>query len=393
MKSIKLKAKREEAVKRFHPWIFSGAVKQMEKGIADGERVKVVSHRGEFLGIGHYQKSSICVRIFSFDDIKIDQPFWNDKLEKALSLRQLLGLTSSETTNCYRLIHGEGDGLPGLVIDIYDTTAVIQCHSIGMFKEREFIKEALIHVYEGHLENIFDKSSGALPSETAQEVENKHLLGKAGNTLVKEYNHLFKVDWEKGQKTGFFLDQRENRQLLTKYVKNKKVLNTFCYTGGFSVYAQKAGAALTHSVDISQHAIDLTNENMEINELSLNHQAYCADVMKFLKENDQTYDVIVVDPPAFAKSINKRHNAVQAYKRLNALALQRVKDQGIIFTFSCSQVVDDKLFYNTIVAAAIEAGKTVSVIHRLSQPPDHPVSLFHPEGSYLKGLVLNISKQ
>lgn len=388
MKKIILKSKRDAAVRRFHPWIFSGAVAQKDSDLADGEVVEVYSKQGDYLATGHYQDGSICVRIFSFQQTANDQAFWTEKIRNAYFFRQQIFLTNSPQTNCYRLIHAEGDGLPGLIIDIYNKTAVVQCHSIGMHLERAKIAQALLEIYGDQLEAIFDKSHETLPKQCAKQIQNNYLHGKSIQNIVLENGHTFLVDWETGQKTGFFLDQRDNRALLARYVKNQRVLNAFCYTGGFSIYALQAGAAQVDSVDVSQRAIDLTNENAKLTGLQNRHQAYTEDVVRFLKETEKTYDVMVVDPPAFAKSIAKRHNAVQGYKRLNVLALSKIKSGGVLFTFSCSQVVDRQLFYDTIVAAAIESNRRVRVMHHLTQPADHPVSLFHPEGSYLKGLVL-----
>ncbi len=388
MKKIILKAKKDAAVRRFHPWIFSGAVAKRDADITDGEVVEVLSHGGTYLATGHFQDGSICVRIFSFERTDAEQNFWKDKIFNAYQYRRHLNLIDNAGTNCLRLVHAEGDGLPGLIIDVYDKTAVVQCHSIGMHLEREKIAQALLAAFDGKLEAIFDKSADTLPKQYAKGIKNSYLHGGSNQQQVLENGHTFLVDWESGQKTGFFLDQRDNRALLARYAKDQHVLNTFCYTGGFSIYALQAGAKQVDSVDVSQRAIDLTNENAALTKHAERHRAYAADVLKFLKETEEIYDVMVVDPPAFAKNMSKRHNAVQGYKRLNALALQKVKPGGILFTFSCSQVVDRQLFYDTIVAAAIEAQRRVRVMHHLTQPADHPVSLFHPEGSYLKGLVL-----
>lgn len=389
LKKIILKKRKEASVLRFHPWIFSGAIYEKPSSIKDGEVVEVYDAKDNYLATGHFQRGSIMVRICSFEKTDLAQDFWNNKIQKAYQLRQSLSL-SSRDTNCYRLIHGEGDGLPGLIIDIYATTAVIQCHSIGMYYERTKIAQAIQQVYGDTILSIYNKSAAALPPDFGKTTQDDYLLGNGAEGTVSEYGHRFAVNWESGQKTGFFLDQRENRKLLAHYAKDKKILNAFCYSGGFSIYALQAGARLVHSVDISQKAIDLTNINVTLNEgFKGQHEAFTADVMQFIKnENSTNYDLMIVDPPAFAKSIKKRHNAVQGYKRLNSLALQKIAANGILFTFSCSQVVDERLFYNTIVSAAIEAGRKVRVLHRLSQPADHPVGLFHPEGSYLKGLVL-----
>ena len=389
MTKIFLKPKRDEAVRRFHPWIFSGAIQKVDGTAEDGDTAEVFDSKGAYLATGHYsQGTSISVRIFSFEKTETGHDFWVKRLKKAKAYRTSLGLTGNPNTNCYRLIHAEGDGLPGLIVDIYDKTAVMQCHSIGMHRQRALIAEALMEAGGGEILAVFDKSKETLPPNYAVGVSNGYLFGDSWPQLVTENEHFFYVDWEIGQKTGFFLDQRDNRQLLMKYVSGKSVLNTFCYSGGFTVYALAGGASLVHSVDVSQKAVDWTKNNIEINQFDPDyHEAYTMDVQKYLKDCPE-YEVMVVDPPAFAKNISKRHNAVQGYKRLNASALQKVAPGGVLFTFSCSQVVDRQLFYDTIVAAAIEAGRQVRVMHHLSQPADHPVSLFHPEGAYLKGLAL-----
>ena len=391
MKQIFLKDKRDAAVLRFHPWVFSGAVARKSGAIEDGEWVEVRSNKSELLGMGHYQDGSICVRLLSFEAATIDQSFWNQKIERAYQYRKAIELTDRDQLNCYRLIHGEGDGLPGLVIDVYGEAAVIQCHSIGMHRDREMIAKALQEVYGARLKAVFDKSAESLPKEYATTMQNGYLFGTGAETVVKEYGALFTIDWETGQKTGFFLDQRENRRLLAEYASGKTVLNTFCYTGGFSIYALKAGAHSVESVDVSAKAMELTEKNVALNGFDdSRHRSYTTDVLDFLRKTPNTYDLMVVDPPAFAKNLEKRHNAVQGYKRLNALAMEKIKPGGILFTFSCSQVVNKQLFYDTIVAAALEAGRQVRVMHQLSQGPDHPVNLFHPEGEYLKGLVLYV---
>lgn len=389
MKKITLKPKRDGSLRRFHPWVFSGAVKEKPGNVVDGELVSVHDHKGAFLGVGHYQDASICVRIISFEPTDGGASFWLEKIQNAYRYRQQLGLVDNRSTNCYRLVHAEGDHLPGLIIDIYDKAAIIQCHSIGMYRERAKIKSALLEVYGNRLSCIYDKSVETLPTVFATDKQNELLFGNQTNGQAKESDHLFAIDWVEGQKTGFFLDQRENRQLVAAYAKSKTVLNAFCYSGGFSIYALKAGAKSVDSVDVSQKAIDLTDKNIALNGFSDNkHQSHTSDVLKFLQQTEKVYDLMIIDPPAYAKSLKKRHNAVQGYKRLNAAALEKVSSGGILFTFSCSQVVDQTLFYNTIVAAALEAKRQVRVMHRLSQPPDHPVNFFHPEGSYLKGLVL-----
>jgi len=378
MKRINLRRGKEASPLRQHPWIFSGAVGRMEEQPSDGEAVEIYSNKGKYLATGHYQSGkSIVVRLCSFEPTDLGDAFWKERIQKAYNFRSRLGLPT-EKTNCYRLLHGEGDGLPGLIIDVYAKTVVVQCHSIGMHRQMTQITNALQEVFGKNLEAIYDKSAETLPPRYAKEMENKYVFGESEPGEVLEYGHRFWVDWESGQKTGFFLDQRENRQLLGQYVKGKKVLNAFCYSGG-----------LVHSVDVSKKAMEWTDRNVTLNSYSGDHVSYAEDVMQFLKkEEGETYEVMVVDPPAFAKNISKRHNAVQGYKRLNIMALKRLAPGGILFTFSCSQVVDDRLFYNTLVAAAIEANCKIRVMHRISQPADHPVSLFHPEGSYLKGLVL-----
>jgi 23S rRNA (cytosine1962-C5)-methyltransferase len=391
MIKIQLKPNRDEAIRRFHPWVFSGAVHRMDGQPKDGETVDIFDREGEWIATGHYQDGSICVRIISFEFQEINQAFWTKKLQNAYDYRQKIGIIGNMETNCYRLIHAEGDGLPGLVIDIYGNTAVVQCHSIGMYRARVEIATALKEVFGESLTAIYDKSKETLPKVFAMGVENRYLHGEAGNNVVLENGCKFSIDWEGGQKTGFFLDQRDNRQLLGKYAVGKSVLNAFCYTGGFSVYALLAGATKVDSIDVSAKAVDLVNENVALNgDFEEKHNAYAGEVLEFLKNNEKVYDVMIVDPPAFAKSLDKRHNAVQGYKRLNAMALQQIAPGGILFTFSCSQVVDRQLFYDTIVAAAIEAKRQVRVMHHLTQPADHPVNLFHPEGSYLKGLVVYV---
>jgi len=388
---VTLKKGREASLERKHPWVFSGAIKKINGRPKDGEIVQVVNFKREILGVGHYQNGSIMVRVCHFGEGSLDQEFWNNKIKNALAYRKEWIFPNFGETNCYRLIHGEGDGLPGLVIDIYGSTAVVQCHSIGMHIQRKSISKALQASLGETIRHIFSKSQGSLPKNYGEQHEDEFLLGDASNENVKEHGHQFYVDWQLGQKTGFFLDQRENRNLLAKYATGKSVLNTFCYSGGFSVYALKAGASEVLSVDISPKAIDWTNKNVALNpDFIGKHESSAEDVMEFFKTHEKNYDIIVVDPPAFAKSIKKRHQAVQGYKRLNAMALRRVKSGGLLFTYSCSQVVDDKLFYHTIVAAAHEAGKNVRVMQRMSQPADHPVNLYHPEGSYLKGLVIEV---
>lgn len=388
---IILKANRDEAVRRFHPWVFSGAIASMKGQPSDGDIVEVTDSRNNYLATGHYHNGNIAVKLFSYEKIIPDVTFWKQKLQNALAVRNVIFANqSTDITNCYRLVHGEGDGLPGLIIDYYNGVLVIQAHSIGMYRVLEDISRALQDVYGAALQAIYHKSAETLPENFAKNIQNGYLFGGAELPhAVQENGHTFLIDWETGQKTGFFLDQRNNRDLLAYYSKGKKVLNAFCYSGGFSIYALAAGAEMVDSVDVSKKAIDLTNQNVKANfgEIAT-HQSYAVDVMAYLKQTSDTYDVMVLDPPAFAKSMAARHRAVQGYKRLNADGIRHLKANGILFTFSCSQVVDRELFYNTIVAAAIEAGRQVRVLHQITQPPDHPVNLFHPEGSYLKGLVL-----
>ncbi|MDF2159312.1 class I SAM-dependent rRNA methyltransferase [Algoriphagus sp. CAU 1675] len=385
---IILKKGKEISLKRRHHWVFSGAIAQMEPNLESGQLVEVLSSNKEFLGIGHFSNGSIMVRIISFEKREINQSFWNEKIASAYSLRKSLGLTENPETNVYRLIHGEGDLLPGLIVDFYNGTAVIQAHHIGMHQHVSEVAQAIQNTYGDKLSGVFDKSAETLPKNLGIS-SNEWIIGKPETDLVQEYGATYRIDWEKGQKTGFFIDQRENRKLLASYSKDKKVLNTFCYSGGFSVLSLLEGAAEVHSVDISPKAIELTEENINLNsQIKEKHESKVADVVKYIREIGDDYDIIVLDPPAFAKNIKARHNAVQAYKRLNAEALKKIKTGGILFTFSCSQVVDKALFTHTITAAALESGRKVKILHQLSQPADHPINIFHPETEYLKGLVL-----
>jgi 23S rRNA (cytosine1962-C5)-methyltransferase len=392
--SVFLKSGKETPVLRMHPWVFSGAVSSITENPEDGSLVKVYTKDKKFLGVGHFHHGSIAVRMLAFTDENPESvEFWRRKLQSAFQARQILGLGKQDETNCYRLVHGEGDCLSGLIIDIYHKTAVVQCHSIGMHRQVKLIQEGLRSIDGLKLEAIYDKSKESLPLQYSGQTENRMLWGDSlmASAMVLENGYKFLVNWVEGQKTGFFLDQRENRSLLNKYSAGKHVLNTFCYTGGFSVYALKAGAAQVDSVDVSAKAMLLTEQNVE-NNRTFNglHNGYTGDALKFLQETTARYDIIVLDPPAYAKSIEKRHNAVQAYKRLNIAGMKRLSSGGLLFTFSCSQVVDNQLFYNTIVSAAMELGVHVRVLHRMTQGPDHPVSLAHPEGAYLKGLVLQV---
>lgn len=390
MKKIVLKSNRAASLRRFHPWVFSGAIDRKDKGVRDGDIVQVYDGEGVCLGSGHYTDSSICVRILSHSPVTIDADFFAQRIANAYAARQKVGLPNPHT-NCYRLIHAEGDGLPGLIIDIYGDTAVVQCHSIGMVKQLDWIISGLQATLGTQLKAIYNKSAESLPRQFAAGVENGYVFGESQPQVVLENGHSFFVDWETGQKTGFFLDQRDNRALLGKYTADRRVLNAFSYSGGFSIYALKNGATHVDSVDASAKAIDWTNHNVALeNGFAGTHAGYASDVLEFLKEQTDPYDTMVIDPPAFAKTIKKRHNAVQGYKRLNAAAMRHVKSGGILFTFSCSQVIDAPLFQNTIVAAALEVGRPVRLLHRMTQPADHPVNLYHPEGQYLKGLVLEI---
>lgn len=394
---------KEESLRRKHLWVFSGAIKKIisPQGkdiiLKDGDVVEVVNNQNKYLATGHYQHGSIAVRILSFDRVEIDSIFWTNKINESISFRKLLGFEilskidgQPPQTNVFRLINAEGDGTPGLIIDFYNGTAVIQTHSIGFYLIRKELCEILKNILGERLIAVYDKSSETIPERENIKAENGYLFLKSEpDKIVFENGCKFFVDWELGQKTGFFIDQRENRKLLSFYVANKKVLNAFCYTGGFSVYSLKAGALEVDSLDSSKKAIEITEKNVLLNEPFKGiHRSITEDALDYIKNINGRYDVIILDPPAFAKHLNARHKAVQGYKRLNALAIKQIKPGGILFTFSCSQVVDQNLFYNTIVAAAIETGRRVKVLHHLSQPPDHPVNIYHPEGQYLKGLVL-----
>lgn len=393
------------AVKRFHPWVFSGAVKSKNGNPDQGDIVEIYSEDGEFLGMGHFGTGSVSARLFSFKKVNNLQDLWRERFKTAFALRRSLSLTESKTTNAYRLINAEGDGMPGLIIDWYNGTAVIQCHSKGMNAEKENFVQVLKEGYGERLLAVYDKSAATLnhkfeaektEDETQQSAINiqkstdGYLFGSESEKVVLENNHRFSVDWALGQKTGFFIDQRDHRNLLARYAQGKTVLNTFCYSGGFSVYALKAGATLVHSVDSSAKAIDWTNENVKLNNTSGSHEAFTADVFDFIKASTNQYDLIVLDPPAFAKAQSARHHAIQAYTRLNAAAFKKIKPGGLVFTFSCSQVVNQEMFIGAVTSAAIESGRNIRVLHHLTQPADHPVSIFNPEGLYLKGLVLHV---
>lgn len=394
---IILRKGKEESLLRRHPWIFSGAIDHIraeeESDFAEGSLVEVYTRSGDFIAQGHYQVGSIAVRVLSFEREPIDQAWWNRRVAVAHDVRRTLGLTDNAETTCYRLIHGEGDSLPGLVVDIYGTTAVIQCHSVGMYRSRMEIAEALRATYGERLTAIYDKSSQTIPYKANLGAVDGYLWGHAdrASQVVLEHGEQFLVNWEEGQKTGFFLDQRENRELVKRYAKGRTVLNTFCYTGGFSVYALSGGAKEVVSVDSSERAVELASENMKLNfGETANHSEIAADAVEYLKEIGDRYDLIILDPPAFAKHHKVLSNAMQGYKRLNARALSQIRPGGILFTFSCSQAVSKELFRTTVFSAAAIAGRKVRILHQLTQPADHPINIYHPEGEYLKGLVLYV---
>jgi 23S rRNA (cytosine1962-C5)-methyltransferase len=376
---IQLKPGKDAPVKRFHPWVFSGAIAKQSPQLQDGDWVNVFSSREEFLGTGHFHNGSIAVKIISFHAIDSKQAFWENRIQNAWDLRALLPL---EKTNAFRLIHGEGDGCPGLIMDLYKDVLVFQAHTIGMHRDRDEIVEAVKTVLGKKIKAIYDKSRETLPTEYAQ---------VAVPYKVQENGISFSINWITGQKTGFFIDQRENRALLAKYAKGKSVLNTFCYSGGFSLYALEAGAASVISLDASAKAIDLVNANIVLNKMQdLQHEAIVGETLPYLKANEDEFDIIVLDPPAFAKSMNAKHKALQGYQKINELALRKIKKNGLLFTYSCSQVITRDLFYNMLVAAGIAVGREIQVIHQMTQSPDHPINLFHPESNYLKGFVLKV---
>ena len=388
---IILKPGKEQSIMRLHPWLFSGAIKKIVGSPAEGDVVEIFSHEQQYLATGHYQIGSIAVRIFSFQQVTPDGEFWRSKIQQAYNLREALNLTNNSQTTVYRLVNGEGDGLPGLIIDFYNGIAVTQMHSIGMYHMRNVIADVLKELYKQRLVAIYDKSESTLPFKANLGAKNEFLFGSLPAVEVNEYGCRFGIDVTTGQKTGFFIDQRENRQLLTQYVRGKNVLNMFCYTGGFSVYAIKGGAATVHSVDSSSPAVELTQKNMLLNGVSDDqHLVINADAFAFMNDIRDAYDVIVLDPPAFAKHQDALKNALQAYKRLNAKAIEQIRSGGIIFTFSCSQVVSKENFRKSVFAAAANTGRHVRILHQLIQPPDHPISIYHPEGEYLKGLVLQV---
>ena len=390
-KTVHLKKGKEESLKRFHPWIFSGAIHHLDEDISEGEIVRVVTFMGDFIAIGHYQIGSIAVRVLSFQDIHVDETFWEVRLGSALAMRRGIGMADNPQNNTYRLVHGEGDNLPGLIIDCYGKTAVMQAHSVGMHNNRFDICKALIKIMGDRIKQIYYKSETTLPYKAELGQENGFIHGSTEEDVAIENGLKFHVDWLKGQKTGFFIDQRENRSLLEHYAKGRSVLNMFCYTGGFSVYAMRGQAKLVHSVDSSAKAVELTNQNIALNfPQDTRHEAFCEDAFKYLDTHDGKYDLIVLDPPAFAKHRSTLRNALKGYTRLNVKGFQQIKSGGILFTFSCSQVVTKEQFRNAVFTAAAQAGRKVRILHQLHQPADHPINIYHPEGEYLKGLVLYV---
>ena len=399
MRQVYLKRGKEESLLRFHPWVFSGAIQQADEGIGEGEVVRVVNSQGDFIAVGHYQMGSIAVRVLSFHDESIDEVFWGRRLASALQVRLSIGLADNPQNNTYRLVHGEGDLLPGLVIDVYGQTAVMQAHSVGMHISRDAIARQLVKVMEGRIAHVYYKSETTLPGkmradETGLSDDGElsyFIYGGSDDNTAMENGLLFYVDWLRGQKTGFFVDQRDNRLLLERFAKGRRVLNMFCYTGGFSFYAMRGGAELVHSVDSSAKAIELTNRNVELNfPGDKRHQAFCEDAFRYLEQAGSQYDLIILDPPAFAKHRGALHNALKGYTRLNLKAFQKIQPGGILFTFSCSQVVTKDHFRNAVFTAAAQAGRQVRILHQLHQPADHPINIYHPEGEYLKGLVLYV---
>ncbi|ADE81741.1 SAM-dependent methyltransferase [Xylanibacter ruminicola] len=389
MKKLYLKRGKEESLLRFHPWVFSGAIAQADDDLKDGDLVRVLTNHGDFIAVGHFQMGSIAVRVLSFRDVDIDADFWASRLASALKVRQSIGIADNPKNNTYRLVHGEGDNLPGLIIDVYDRTAVMQAHSIGMHLQRKQIAEQLVKVMGSRIDNVYYKSETTLPF--MDDMENGFVYGGSEDNVALENGLKFYVDWLRGQKTGFFVDQRDNRSLLERYSAGKSVLNMFCYTGGFSVYAMRGGAKLVHSVDSSAKAIELTNRNIALNfEGDNRHEAFCEDAFKYLEQAGNNYDLIILDPPAFAKHRGALHNALKGYTRLNNKAFQKIQPGGILFTFSCSQVVTKDHFRNAVFTAAAQAGRKVRILHQLHQPADHPINIYHPEGEYLKGLVLYV---
>ena len=390
-RTVTLKRGKEESLRRFHPWIFSGAIEHLPENIQNGDIVQVITHDGDFIAKGHYQIGSIAVRVLTFENEEINESFWEKRINAAYLVRQAIGLANHSNNATYRLVHGEGDNLPGLVIDCYGPTAVMQAHSVGMHLNRHEIAKALVKVLGDKIRNIFYKSETTLPLKAQLGQENGFIYGGDVQDIAIENGLKFHIDWLRGQKTGFFIDQRENRHLLEKYALNRSVLNMFCYTGGFSVYAMKGGASLVHSVDSSAKAIELTQQNVELNfPGDKRHQAFCDDAFKYLDANHDKYDLIILDPPAFAKHRGALRNALKGYTRLNVKGLEHIRKGGILFTFSCSQVVTKEQFRQAVFTAAALTGRNVRILHQLHQPADHPINIYHPEGEYLKGLVLYV---
>lgn len=395
-KTIYLKKGKEDSLTRKHPWIFSGAINRFDDNMEEGDVVRVISGKGDFIAIGHWQIGSIAVRVLSFDDIQINGEFYENKLSVALDVRRSIGLLrggddidEKNRNTTYRLVHGEGDGLPGLVIDIYDGTAVMQAHSIGMHVQRHIIAESLKKIMGDELKAVYYKSETTLPFKADLGQENGFLIGKSTNDIAHENGLKFHIDWLKGQKTGFFVDQRDNRSLLEQYSNGRRVLNMFCYTGGFSVYSMRGGAELVHSVDSSSKAVELVNKNIALNfPDDTRHQAFAADAFKFLDEMASNYDLVILDPPAFAKHRDALKQALRGYTKLNAKAMEKMPKGSILFTFSCSQAVNKEQFRTAIFAAALQTGRQIRILHQLHQPADHPININHPEGEYLKGLVV-----
>lgn len=390
-KQVYLKKGKDESLKRFHPWIFSGAISHKEASIEEGDVVRVLTSEGTFIALGHYQSGSIAVRVLRFKDRPIDDEFWRSRLESALKMRVAIGIADNPRGNTFRLVHGEGDNLPGLIIDCYGKTAVMQAHSVGMHRCRKTICRILLEVMGSRIENVFYKSEATLPLRDKYEEESGFLSGGNADNVAIENGLKFHIDWLKGQKTGFFIDQRDNRSLLEKYSRGRSVLNMFCYTGGFSVYAMRGGAKLVHSVDSSAKAIELARSNVEMNfPGDQRHEAFNEDAFKFLEGHDEKYDLIILDPPAFAKHRSALHNALKGYIRLNLKGFQRIEPGGILFTFSCSQAVNKDQFRAAVFTAAAQAHRRVRILHQLHQPADHPINIYHPEGEYLKGFVLYV---
>ncbi len=390
-KNVYLKKGKEESLQRFHPWVFSGAIQRADDGIEEGDTVRIISHSGDFIAVGHFQVGSIAVRVLSFSDIAIDRSFWQERLSAALTMRQRIGIADNPLNNTYRLVHGEGDWLPGLVIDCYGPTAVMQAHSVGMHRCRMDICQALTDVTGDRIRQVYYKSETTLPYKAHLDEEDGFIFGHTDDNVAVENGLKFHVDWLRGQKTGFFVDQRENRSLLERYSQGKSVLNMFCYTGGFSVYAMRGGAERVHSVDSSAKAIEITNSNVALNfPGDARHEAFCEDAFRFLEGRTDKYDIVVLDPPAFAKHRAALHNALKGYIRLNAKGLRLVKEGGLLFTFSCSQAVSKDQFRSAVFTAAAQSGRKVRILHQVHQPADHPINIYHPEGEYLKGLVLYV---